>query len=182
MDNPFSPSAPVVPHTLAVLADNESGVLARVIGLFSARDYNIESLTVAEVNEKKGFSRITIITRGTPRVILQIKNQLNRLVCVHGVADLTLDGPCIEREMALIKVRSVGDKRVEALRLAEAFRARTIDATSESFVFEITGAPGKINALIELMKGLGLVEVSRTGVAAISRGSEAMNYRDAGVA
>jgi len=165
-----------VSHTLAVLVNNESGVLARVIGLFSARAYNIESLTVAEVNKEKGLSRITVITTGTPHVIAQIKNQLNRLVCVHGVADLTESGPVIEREIALFKIKATGENRIEALRLADAFRARAVDATHESFVFELTGNPTKLDAFSNLMKPLGLIDVSRAGVVAISRGSEAMEY------
>ncbi len=171
-----------LPHTLAVLVDNEAGVLARVIGLFSARAYNIESLTVAEVNGQKSLSRITVITRGTPAVVTQIINQLNRLVCVHGVADLTTEGQSVERELALVKVCCVGEKRVEALRLSSAFRARTVDATLESFIFEITGTPTKIDAFLQLMESLGDTEISRTGVAAISRGSKRMTYHDGGAA
>ncbi len=158
-------------HTLAVLVDNEPGVLARVIGLFSGRGYNIESLTVSETEHQKHLSRITIVTRGTPMVIEQIKNQLDRLVPVHRVVDMTLAGPAIERELAMVKVRGKGDNRVEALRLADAFRARVIDATTESFVFEITGGTGKIDQFVALMLPLGLVEVSRTGIVAISRGA-----------
>ena len=161
-------------HTLSVLVDNEPGVLARVIGLFSGRGYNIDSLTVSETEHEKHLSRITIATTGTPMVIEQIKHQLERLVPVHKVVDLTVSGRSIERELALIKVRGGGEKRVEALRLSDAFRARVIDATVESFVFEITGKPDKIDQFVELMLPLGLVEVSRTGVVAISRGPEAM--------
>jgi acetolactate synthase-1/3 small subunit len=161
-------------HTIAVLVDNEAGVLARVIGLFSGRGYNIESLTVAEVDHAAHTSRVTIVTSGTPEVIEQIQAQLGRLVPVHRVVDWTLEKPGIEREMALVKVAGTGEKRVEALRMAEAFRARPVDTTHTSFVFEITGAPTKIDSFIELMKPLGLVDVSRTGVAAISRGPEAM--------
>jgi acetolactate synthase-1/3 small subunit len=161
-------------HTLSVLVANEPGVLARVIGLFSGRGYNIESLTVSETEHSKHVSRITIVTTGTPMVIQQIKNQLDRMVPVHRVIDMTLAGRSIERELAMVKVRGTGDPRVEALRLAEAFRARVIDATTESFVFEITGASDKINQFVNLMIPLGLVEVSRTGVAAISRGPEGM--------
>jgi acetolactate synthase-1/3 small subunit len=161
-------------HTIAVLVDNEAGVLARVIGLFSGRGYNIESLTVAEVDHAAHTSRVTIVTSGTPEVIEQIQSQLGRLVPVHRVVDWTLEKPGIEREMALVKVAGTGEKRVEALRMAEAFRARPVDTTHTSFVFEITGAPGKIDSFIDLMRPLGLVDVSRTGVAAISRGSEAM--------
>ena len=161
-------------HTLSVLVANEPGVLARVIGLFSGRGYNIESLTVSETEIAKHVSRITIVTTGTPMVIQQIKNQLDRMVPVHRVIDMTLAGRSIERELAMVKVRSTGEARVEALRLAEAFRARVIDATTESFVFEITGASEKVNEFVNLMVPLGLVEVSRTGVAAISRGPEGM--------
>jgi len=160
--------------TLSVLVDNEAGVLARVIGLFAGRGYNIESLTVAEVDHLDHTSRITVVTSGTPEVLEQIRHQLERLVPVHKVVDLTAERPGIEREMALVKVAGGGEKRVEALRLSDAFRARVIDTTHSSFVFEITGNPQKIDAFIDLMKPLGLVEVSRTGVVAISRGAEAM--------
>ena len=161
-------------HTLSVIVDNEPGVLARVIGLFSGRGYNIESLTVSETEHQKHLSRITIVTRGTPMVIEQIKNQLDRLVPVHRVVDMTLNGPSIQRELAMVKVRGKGEHRVEALRLADAFRARVIDATIESFVFEITGGSEKIDQFVELMLPLGLVEVSRTGIVAIQRGPEGM--------
>ena len=157
-------------HTLSVLVDNEPGVLARVVGLFSGRGYNIESLTVAEVAHAEHLSRITIVTSGTPEVIEQVRHQLERLVPIHSVTDLTLGVRAIERELAMVKVRGKGENRVETLRLAEAFRAKVIDATTESFVFELTGAPRKIDDFVELMRGIGLVEVSRTGVAAISRG------------
>ncbi|MBV9330132.1 MAG: acetolactate synthase small subunit [Alphaproteobacteria bacterium] len=167
-------SNPSERHTIAVLVDNEAGVLARVIGLFSGRGYNIESLTVAEVDHAAHTSRVTIVTSGTPEVIEQIQAQLGRLVPVHRVVDWTLEKPGIEREMALVKVSGTGEKRVEALRMAEAFRARPLDTTHTSFVFEITGAPSKIDSFVELMRPLGLVDVSRTGVAAISRGPEAM--------
>ena len=161
-------------HTLSVLVANEPGVLARVIGLFSGRGYNIDSLTVSETENQKHVSRITIVTTGTPQVIQQIKHQLDRMIPVYRVVDMTLTNRSIERELAMVKLRGTGDARVEALRMAEAFRARVIDATSESFVFEITGSSSKINQFIELMRPLGLVEVSRTGVAAISRGPEGM--------
>jgi len=161
-------------HTISVLVANESGVLARVIGLFSGRGYNIESLAVAEVDHAAHTSRVTIVTSGTPDVIEQIQAQLRRLVPVHRVVDWTLEKPGIEREMALVKVVGTGEKRVEALRMADAFRARPVDTTHTSFVFEITGAPTKIDSFIELMRPLGLVDVSRTGVAAISRGPESM--------
>jgi acetolactate synthase-1/3 small subunit len=158
-------------HTLAILVDNEPGVLARVIGLFSARGYNIESLTVAEVDHSGHLSRITIVTTGTPQVIEQIKAQLGRIVPVHDVHDLTVEGAVVERELALIKVEGEGEKRIEALRLAEIFRANVVDSTLTSFVFEMTGAPDKIEAFAELMQPLGLVEIARTGVAALSRGA-----------
>jgi acetolactate synthase-1/3 small subunit len=161
-------------HTIAVLVDNEAGVLARVIGLFSVRGYNIESLTVAEVDHAAHTSRVTIVTSGTPEVVEQIQAQLGRLVPVHRVVDWTLEKPGIERELALVKVTGAGDKRMEALRIAESFRARPVDTTHTSFVFEITGAPAKIDTFIDLMRPLGLVDISRTGVAAISRGPEAM--------
>ena len=161
-------------HTLSVLVDNEPGVLARVIGLFAGRGYNIESLTVSETEHAKHLSLITVVTTGTPMVIEQIKNQLDRLVPVHRVVDMTLTGRSIERELAMVKVKGRGEQRVEALRLADAFRARVIDATTESFVFEITGNATKISQFIDLMRPLGLVEVSRTGVAAIGRGPEGM--------
>lgn len=164
----------IATHTISVLVDNEAGVLARVIGLFSGRGYNIDSLTVAEVDETAHMSRITIVTSGTPQVIEQIKAQLGRLVPIHRVVDLTVECDSVERELALIKVSGKGDMRVEALRMSEAFRARVVDATPESFVFEITGNTEKINAFIALMRPLGLQEVSRTGAAAISRGPQAM--------
>ncbi|WP_299145641.1 acetolactate synthase small subunit [uncultured Tateyamaria sp.] len=157
-------------HTLAVLVENEPGVLARVIGLFSGRGYNIESLTVAEVDHQGHLSRITIVTAGTPQVIEQIKAQLGRIVSVHEVHDLTVEGPSVERELAMFKVSGKGDKRVEALRLADIFRANVVDSTLETFVFEITGAPEKIDAFADLMRPLGLTEVARTGVAALPRG------------
>lgn len=159
-------------HIIAVLVENEAGVLARVIGLFSGRGYNIESLTVAEVDPEAGRSRITVVTSGTPQVIEQIKAQLGRLVPVHKVSDLTEEGPHVGRELALIKVRGRGEKRVESLRIADVFRAGVVDSTSHSFVFEITGAPDKIDAFIQLMKPLGLVDISRTGVVAIARGEK----------
>ncbi|HUO55605.1 MAG TPA: acetolactate synthase small subunit, partial [Rhodoblastus sp.] len=161
-------------HTLSVLVDNEPGVLARVVGMFSGRGYNIESLTVAEVAHAQQLSRITIVTTGTPETIEQISHQLERIVPIHKVTDLSLQGNSVERELAMIKVRGKGDNRVEALRLAEAFRARVIDASLESFVFELTGATKKIDDFIELMRPIGLVEVARTGVAAITRGPQGM--------
>ncbi|MFO1089202.1 MAG: acetolactate synthase small subunit [Hyphomicrobiales bacterium] len=167
---------PIEAHTLSIIVDNEPGVLARVIGLFSGRGYNIESLTVSETEHEKHVSRITIVTRGTPMVLEQIKSQLERLVPVHSVADLTVTGNAVERELALVKVEGVGEHRVEALRMAEAFRARIVDTTNTSFVFELTGKTAKVEQFISLMRPLGLREVVRTGIAAISRGAEALKF------
>jgi len=161
-------------HTIGVLVDNEAGVLARVVGLFSGRGYNIDSLTVAEVDHSDSQSRITIVTTGTPQVIEQIKAQLGRLVPIHAVTDLTVEGPHVEREMALVKVAGGGETRVESLRIADIFRARVVDSTINSFVFEITGSTDKINSFVSLMRPLGLIDVSRTGVVAISRGDKPM--------
>lgn len=165
---------PISRHTITVLVDNEAGVLARVIGLFSGRGYNIESLTVAEVDHAEGLSRITVVTSGTPMIIEQMKAQLDRLVPVQKVRDLTIDGPAVERELVLVKVAAKGDPRVESLRLADAFRARVVDTTTGSFTFELTGDSQKIDAFIDLMRPLGLVDISRTGVVAITRGPAAM--------
>jgi acetolactate synthase-1/3 small subunit len=162
---------PYTTATISVLVDNEAGVLARVIGLFSGRGYNIESLTVAAVDAEHGRSRINVVTSGTPMVIEQIKAQLDRLVPVYRVADLTRQGPHVAREMALIKIISSGEHRVEALRIADSFRARVVDTSVTSFVFELTGSTDKIEAFIDLMRPLGLAEVSRTGIAAMARGS-----------
>jgi len=170
----MSKNEPIERHTIAVLVDNEPGILARVVGLFSGRGYNIESLTVAETDAEGHRSRITIVTRGTPMVIEQIKAQLDRLVPVHRVSDLTMEGPHVERELALVKVVSAGEKRVESLRIADIFRAKAIDSTIGSFTFEITGSGEKIDAFVGLMKPLGLAEVSRTGVVAIARGERGM--------
>jgi acetolactate synthase-1/3 small subunit len=158
-------------HTIAVLVDNEPGILARVVGLFSGRGYNIDSLTVAEVDRGNALSRITVVTSGTRMIIEQIKAQLSRLVPVRKVHDLTDEGPCVERELALIKVAGTGEPRIESLRLADVFRARVVDSTTGSFVFELTGGAEKVNAFIALMEPLGLVEVSRTGAVAIARGA-----------
>ena len=163
-----------VARTLSILVDNEPGVLARVIGLFSGRGYNIDSLTVTETEHEKHLSRITIVTRGTPNVIQQIKHQLERLIPVHRVRDLTNDGVSLERELALVKVTGKGEKRNEALRLAEVFRANVVDTSLDHFVFEITGKASKIETFLNLMTEVGLVEVSRTGIAAIGRGSASM--------
>lgn len=159
-------------HVLAVTVDNESGILAKIAGLFTARGYNIDSLTVADITENHAVSRITIVTNGPPQVIDQIEAQLERLVPVHKVVDLTQAGPHVERELALIKVAGKGDARVEALRIADVFRASVVDTTTESFVFELTGAPDKIDSFIALMRGLGLVEVGRSGVVGMMRGAE----------
>jgi acetolactate synthase-1/3 small subunit len=163
---------PIERHTIAVLVDNEAGVLARVIGLFSGRGYNIESLTVAEVSEEKSLSRITVVTSGTIQIVEQIKAQLRRLVPVHKVSDLTEEGEHVGRELALVKVRGSGDKRVESLRIADIFRAGVVDSTARSFVFEITGSTEKINAFVRLMEPLGLIDISRTGIVAIARGEK----------
>jgi acetolactate synthase-1/3 small subunit len=159
-------------HVLAVMVDNEPGILAKITGLFTARGYNIDSLTVADITEDHAVSRITIVTNGPPQVIDQIEAQLERLVPVHKVTDLTTAGPHVERELALIKVAGTGDKRVEALRVAEIFRARVVDTTTTSFVFELTGAPAKIDSFIVLMRDLGLVEVGRSGVVGMMRGAD----------
>jgi acetolactate synthase-1/3 small subunit len=161
-------------HTLSVLVDNEPGILARIVGLFAARGFNIDSLTVSETEHEKGLSRITVVTVASPKVLLQIKLQLERLVPVHKVHDLTAEGKSLERELALVKVASTGEPRAESLRLADAYRAQIVDATTDSFVFEITGKPSKIDSFISIMVPLGLVEVVRTGLAAISRGPEGM--------
>ncbi len=163
---------PIENRTLAILVDNEPGVLARVVGLFSARGYNIESLTVAETDRAQHASRITIVTSGQPVILDQIRAQLERIVAVRRVIDVTRDPAGVERELALVKVRSTGQERIEALRVSEIFRAKVIDTTLESFIFELTGASSKINSFIELMRPLGLVEVSRTGVLSIHRGVE----------
>ena len=170
----MSKDSAIVAHTISVLVANEPGILARVVGLFSGRGYNIESLTVAETNAKENQSRITIVTKGTPMIIEQIKAQLDRLVPVYRVRDLTVEGPHIERELALVKVKSVGEKRVEALRLADVFRAKVIDAKSDSFVFEVTGNTDKVQTFVGLMESLGLVDVVRTGIVAMSRGGESL--------
>ena len=160
-------------HTIACIVDDESGALARVVGLFSGRGYNIESLTVAVVDPERELSRITLVTTGTQMVIEQIKSQLGRLVPIHRVIDLTDEGPHVERELALLKISGTGEKRVEALRIADIFRARAVDSTSESFVFELTGTTEKVDAFIELMEPLGLIEIARTGVVGIARGATA---------
>ena len=160
-------------HTLAVMVDNEPGILARIAGLFTARGYNIESLTVSEITEDKQVSRITIVTSASSHVLEQIVAQLDRLVPVHKVRDLTTEGAHVERELALVKVRGTGEARIEALRLAEVYRARVVDATISSFVFEVTGGSEKIDKFVELMNEVGLIEVARTGIVAISRGKDA---------
>ena len=159
-------------HVLTVTVDNEAGILAKIAGLFTARGYNIDSLTVADISENHALSRITIVTNGPPQVIDQIEAQLERLVPVHRVVDLTQAGPHVERELALVKVAGKGDNRVEALRLADVFRAKVVDTTTSSFIFELTGDPGKIDTFIALMRDLGLVEVGRTGIVGMMRGAE----------
>jgi acetolactate synthase-1/3 small subunit len=158
--------------TFAVLVDNEPGVLHRVVGLFAARGYNIDSLTVAETDHTSNTSRITIVTRGTPQVLTQIEAQLQKMVSTRHVQDVSKDPNGIERELALVKVRGTGSERVEALRVSDIFRAKVVDTTHESFVFELTGASSKIDKYVDLMRGLGLVEVSRTGVLSLQRGVE----------
>ncbi|MGX7952498.1 acetolactate synthase small subunit [Tsuneonella sp. HG249] len=159
-------------HVLTVTVDNEAGILAKIAGMFTARGYNIDSLTVADISVNHAISRITIVTSGPPEVIDQIRAQLERLVPVHKVVDLTEEGPHVERELALVKVAGTGEKRVEALRLADIFRAKPVDTTTESFIFEITGAPEKIDSFVGLMRELGLVEVGRTGIVGMMRGAE----------
>ncbi|GGD92087.1 acetolactate synthase small subunit [Tsuneonella deserti] len=159
-------------HVLAITVDNEAGILAKIAGLFTARGYNIDSLTVADISDNHEISRITIVTNGPPAVIDQIRAQLERLIPVHKVIDLTEEGPHVERELALVKVAGTGEKRVEALRLADIFRAKPVDTTTESFIFEITGAPEKIDSFVHLMRELGLVEVGRTGIVGMMRGAQ----------
>jgi len=190
MNNPVTPPASAYfiaknemtpeKHTLSVVVDNEPGVLARVIGLFSGRGYNIESLTVSETEHEKHLSRITIVTRGRPNVLEQIKHQLERIVPVHRVTDLTVvahdagyEKP-LERELALVKVRASGEQRLEALRLSDAFKATVVDANVDHFIFEITGRTTKIEQFLAIMAPLGMVEVCRTGVAALARGPDVM--------
>lgn len=168
---------PLEAHTLSILVDNEPGVLSRIAGLFSGRGYNIESLTVSETEHEKHLSRFTVVTKGTPMVLEQIKNQLERMVPVHSVVDLTVAGDPLERELALVKVAGKGEKRIEASRLAEIFRANVIDASTDHFVFEITGRTAKLDQFVAIMKDLGLVEVSRTGIAAIGRGAGGMAHK-----
>ena len=167
-------TGPIERHTLSVTVDNESGVLARIAGMFSARGYNIESLTVADISADDQVSRITIVTSGTPAVIEQVVAQLDRLVPVHKVTDLTVLGEHVERELALVKVAGTGEHRIEALRLAEVFRANVVDTTIASFVFEVTGSSTKIDRFVALMGEIGLVEVARTGIVAMARGKEAV--------
>ena len=159
-------------HVLTITVDNEAGILAKIAGLFTARGYNIDSLTVADISENHALSRITIVTNGPPAVIDQIRAQLERLIPVHKVVDLTEEGPHVERELALVKVAGQGDNRVEALRLADVFRAKVVDTTTSSFIFELTGDPSKIDTFVALMRELGLVEVGRTGIVGMMRGSE----------
>jgi acetolactate synthase-1/3 small subunit len=159
-------------HVLSLTVSNEAGILARIAGLFTARGYNIDSLTVADITEDHALSRITIVTKGPPPVIDQIIAQLERLVPVHKVTDLTESGAHVERELALVKVAGRGENRGEALRLANLFRAKVVDTTTSSFIFELTGAPDKIDTFIALMRELGLVEVGRTGIVGMMRGAK----------
>jgi acetolactate synthase-1/3 small subunit len=160
-------------HVLTVTVDNEAGILAKIAGLFTARGYNIDSLTVADITDNHSVSRITIVTYGPPAQIDQIRAQLERLVPVHKVTDLTEIGPYVERELALIKVAGIGEHRVEALRVADIFRAKVVDTSTRSFIFELTGPPDKIDSFVALMRELGLVEVGRTGIVGMIRGPEA---------
>ena len=162
-------------HTLVVLVDNEPGVLARVIGLFSGRGYNIDSLTVAEIDTANALSRINIVTTGTPLVIEQIKNLLAKLVPVHSVLDLTVEGPHIERELALVKVVGDRERLVGALRISDFMHARLVDSTPESFVFEMTGTSNEIDSFIHMLEP---VEVSRAGVVAMGQGALRLKDRD----
>jgi acetolactate synthase-1/3 small subunit len=162
-------------HALSILVANQAGALARVVSMFSARGYNIDSLTVAKVASNQNISRITIITSGTPSRLEQIKSQLGRIILVHKVVDLTSQGPFVSRELIFVKVKCRGEKRVEALRTADIFRAKVVDSTKQSFIFELTGSSEKLDAFISLMKDLGLIEVARTGAVAISRGSLKFN-------
>jgi acetolactate synthase-1/3 small subunit len=157
----------VIRHCLAILVANEPGVLARVIGLFSGRGYNIESLAVAEVDGERHLSRITIVTSGTNDIVNQIKAQLGRLVPVQRVVDLGEAGAWIEREMALLKVAAEGASRVEVLRLAEAGRARVIDGAASPLVFHFAGTPDEVSRFLEQMRPHGLIEVVRTGTVGI---------------
>ena len=159
-------------HVLNVIVDNEAGILAKIAGLFTARGYNIDSLTVADISEDHAVSRITIVTSGPEPVIDQIRAQLERLIAVHKVIDLTEHGPHVERELALVKVAGKGEARVEALRIAELFRANVVDTTTSSFVFELTGSPAKLDSFITLMRELGLVEVGRSGIVGMMRGAD----------
>jgi len=161
-------------RTFSVLVNNEPGVLAKVVGLFTGRGYNISSLTVSEIDAANAVSRITICTKGTPQVLEQIKAQLDRVVPVHRVSDLTVSGPSVERELALVKVAGQGEKRVEALRSAEIFGAKVVDSGLDHFTFELTGKPSKVGAFVAIMQPLGLTELSRTGVAALARGAHAL--------
>ena len=160
--------------TFAILVENEPGVLHRLVGLFAARGYNIESLTVAETDRRAHTSRVTIVTRGAPHVLEQIEAQLEKMVATRHVQDVTRDPNGLERELALVKVKGTGPDRVEALRIADIFRAKVLDTTIDSFIFELTGVSSKIDKFVELMRPLGLVELSRTGVLSITRGPDAM--------
>ena len=167
-------SSPKLRHCFAVLVDNEPGVLARVINLFAGRGYNIESLTVSTITADDSISRINIVTTGTAMVIDQIKAQLNRLVPVRSVYDLTVDGPFVSQEVVLIRVVASDHQRRESLRIADIFRATVVDTTLESFIFQMSGSTDKVDSFIELMRALGDTEIARSGVVALSRGSEVL--------
>ncbi len=158
-------------HIISILMENEAGALSRVAGLFSARGYNIESLTVAPT-EDVTLSRMTVVTRGSDEIIEQITKQLNKLVDVVKLVDLT-EGPHIEREMLMIKVRtSSSDSREEVKRLADIFRGRIIDVTATSYTIELTGAGDKLDAFINAFEKTPILETVRSGVSGISRGAK----------
>ena len=161
---------PIERHVISLLDDNEPGVLARVVGLFSGRGYNIESLTVAEVESGKALSRINLVTSGSNMIIEQIKAQLDRLVPIHKVSDLTEEGAHVERELALVKILNNGEKRLQSLKLVKKYQAVVIDNELDSLVLEIVSDTEKVDSFIRVMEPLGLVEISRTGVVAILRG------------
>ena len=160
-------------HIISILLENESGALSRVAGLFSARGYNIESLTVAPT-EDQSLSRMTIVTRGSEDIIEQIVKQLNKLVDVVKLMDLT-EGPHIEREMMLIKVRADGDARSEIKRLTDIFRGRIIDVTSATYVIELTGTGEKLDAFLDAVGAASIIETVRSGVSGIARGEKSLH-------
>jgi acetolactate synthase-1/3 small subunit len=155
-------------HIIALLLENEAGALSRVVGLFSARGYNIESLTVA-TTEDPSLSRMTIVTTGSDDVIEQITKHLNRLIEVVKVVDLS-EGPFTERELMLIKVRAVGKEREEMKRMADIFRGRIVDVTDKTYTIELTGDSSKLDAFIEAIDRAAILETVRTGTSGIGRG------------